>query len=63
MEISEQAVKPQSEGWRIELTGEVIPYSEVWHSPDGRFHRCTPFFGDTTKPDRTICLFVPEMSF
>jgi hypothetical protein len=32
-------------------------------SPDGSFHRCTPYFADTHNPDHTICLFVPPQNF
>ncbi len=60
--ISKDDVKATDNGWRILATNEVIPYTSVRRSPDGRFHRCTKAFdpASTVKWDVTICLYVPD---
>ena len=45
-------------GWRVLETGEIIPYSKVRRSPDGRFHRCIVDFWEPKSATR--CLFVPD---
>lgn len=51
------------EGYRINRTGEVVPYSDsrVKRSKDEYFHRCT----HQANPDdpRSICLYVPDRGF
>lgn len=61
--IRADQVTPEHKGWRIKATGEVMPYSTTRMSPDGQFHRCSPFFGDSTRADTTLCLFAPQELF
>lgn len=51
------------EGWRVASTGEVIPYGDhrIKRSRDERFHRCA-IGGDFTRK-RSLCLYVPDLSF
>lgn len=53
------------DGYRIEATGEVVPFERTRRSPDGFFHRCSsrgnpskPTIGKTFQKGR--CLWVPE---
>lgn len=38
--IPAKEVDPTPAGWRIESTGEVVPYVDTLPSEDGRFWRC-----------------------
>lgn len=69
-EIPASEVRATPEGWRIETTGEVIPYERARQTPpegDGHFHRCS-FGGDPSA--RTIgmngfpraCFWAPEFN-
>jgi hypothetical protein len=59
-EVSDDAVAVVPGGWRIKATGEVFRQLDVRQSQDGHFHRCSlAGRGDT----RTICLYVPPMSY
>lgn len=51
------------EGYRIEITGEIIPYGDkrIKRSRDEFFHRCTP--GGVATAPRSICLYVPDRGF
>jgi len=51
------------QGWRVESTGEVIPYtsSKIKRSRDDLFHRCA-ISGDFTRKT-SLCLYVPDMGF
>jgi len=51
------------EGYRIEITGEIIPYGDkrIKRSRDEFFHRCTP--GGVATAPRSICLYVPNRGF
>lgn len=52
-------IKVEAEGLRIVPTDELIPWSEVRPSPDGRMHRCS----SGGKPEgRTICIFAGAAS-
>lgn len=55
-------VSERPEGFVINLTGEVVPYSDkrVRPSPDGEFHWCSKAGADDGE---TICLFVPPRGF
>lgn len=52
------------DGWRIEATGEVVPFDRTRGSPDQYFHRCSSR-GDRSKPTKGKnfnngrCLWVP----
>ena len=59
MQIPDDGVRALQEGWGVNATGEVIPYSMAKPSLDGSFHRCSPHFADAREPDLTICLFAP----
>ncbi|WP_367718792.1 hypothetical protein AB2N04_11420 [Nitratireductor sp. GISD-1A_MAKvit] len=61
-EIRDAAVSEGPDGYVIEVTGELLPYTDrrVRNSPDGVFHWCSVAGRDDT---RTICLFVPLRSF
>lgn len=55
-------VFPQSGGYRIGSTGEIIASSDtrIKDSPDGEYHWCSVAGKDDGK---TICLFVPPKAF
>lgn len=55
---SEISVTPQ--GYRVNLTGEVIPYTDtrIKRSKDEFYHRCTP--GGKADAKRSLCLYVPD---
>jgi hypothetical protein len=57
-EIEDSEVQAVPGGWQINATGEVFRSTQVKHSPDGRFHRCSGY-GQREKP--TMCLYVPHM--
>lgn len=59
----DKAISEIPEGYRIELTGEVIPYGDkrIKQSRDEFFHRCTP--GGIATAPRSICLYVPDRGF
>jgi hypothetical protein len=38
--IPANQIEPTPAGWRIEPTGEVVPYVDTLRSEDGRFWRC-----------------------
>lgn len=61
-EVPDDWIAEGRNGYRIVITGEVIPMSspKVRHSPDGRFHWCSVAGAADSK---TICLFVPARSF
>jgi hypothetical protein len=50
-------------GYRIRLTGEIIPYSDarIKLSKDEFFHQCTP--GGVIDAIRSICLYVPDRGY
>jgi hypothetical protein len=50
-------------GYRVESTGELIPYadSRIKRSRDEFFHRCSP--GGDNGAKRSICLYVPDRGF
>ena len=52
-------VVPVEHGWKVVPTGEVFTEGMVFHSPDGRFHRCSE---DGRRDGRTICLYVPDFA-
>lgn len=56
-------IKATPVGWRVESTGEVIPYGDkrIKQSKDERFHRCARG-GDFSLPT-SLCLYVPDMGF
>lgn len=62
-EIADADVTPLPQGWGVKATGETIAYEKTRRSPDGRFHRCSKFFANPNQPDKTICLFAPDMGF
>lgn len=57
-EVEASAVSETMEGYRINATGEIIPYldKKVKPSPDGKWHWCSQGGKPTTA---TICLFAP----
>ena len=59
----DKAISEIPEGYRVELTGEVIPYGDkrIKQSRDEFFHRCTP--GGVATAPRSICLYVPDRGF
>ncbi len=61
-EVKDAAISEIPDGYRIQVTGEVLAYSDkrVRNSPDGVFHWCSVAGKDDS---RTICLFVPPRSF
>lgn len=61
-EVPADWVEERPEGYRIVVTGEVIPMTDrkVRPSPDGRFHWCSVAGKDD---GATICLFAPPRSF
>lgn len=54
--ISASDTRPTAEGWLIKSLGEVVPYSEVLTSEDGKFWRCRR--NDGTRR----CFFAPRPS-
>lgn len=56
-------IKATPTGWRVESTGEIIPYGDkrIKQSRDERFHRCA--YGGDFSLTRSICLYVPDMGF
>ena len=62
-ELPKDEIKATPIGWKVESTGEVIPYGDkrVKQSKDERFHRCARG-GDFSLPT-SICLYVPDMGF
>lgn len=50
-------------GYRINSTGEVIPYNDrrIKRSRDEFYHRCA--IGGNFKLDRSLCLYVPDQGF
>jgi hypothetical protein len=56
-------IKATPVGWKVESTGEVIPFGDkrIKQSKDERFHRCAKG-GDFSLPT-SICLYVPDMGF
>ena len=56
-------ISEMPEGYRVELTGEIIPYGDkrIKRSRDEFFHRCTP--GGIATAPRSICLYVPDRGF
>lgn len=61
-EVPADWVEERPEGYRIVITGEVIPMTsrKVRPSPDGVFHWCSVAGSDDSA---TICLFAPPRSF
>jgi len=59
----DKAISEIPEGYRVEITGEVIPYGDkrIKQSRDEFFHRCTP--GGVATAPRSICLYVPDRGF
>jgi hypothetical protein len=59
----DNAISEMPEGYRVELTGEIIPYGDkrIKRSRDEFFHRCTP--GGIATAPRSICLYVPDRGF
>jgi len=59
----DKAISEIPEGYRIEITGEVIPYGDkrIKQSRYEFFHRCTP--GGVATAPRSICLYVPDRGF
>jgi hypothetical protein len=57
------AIAVTSQGYRVVLTGEIIPYGDmrIRRSGDQFFHRCTAA-GDP-RVGHSICLYVPAMSY
>ena len=51
-------------GWRIDETGETVPYSDrrIKSSGDEYFHRCVKLV-DGKDTGQTRCLYVPGMGF
>ncbi len=62
-ELAPGEIKSIQGGWRVESTGEVIPYADrrIKQSKDDRFHRCAAKGDFTLKT--SLCLYIPEMSF
>jgi hypothetical protein len=62
-ELPKDEIKATPVGWRVESTGEVIPYGDkrIKQSKDERFHRCARG-GDFSLPT-SLCLYVPDMGF
>lgn len=60
-EVPADWVAVRANGYRIVITGEVIPYGDprLHFSPDGRTHWCSVA---GSIDGRTICLFVPGSS-
>ena len=60
--VPRDAVSERPEGYVIDLTGEVLPYSDgrLREAPDGEYHSCSTGGSDS---GHTICLFVPPHSF
>lgn len=60
--VSADLISEMPEGYRIELNGEKLAYSDsrIRPSPDGVYHWCSRHGRDDTS---TICLFVPPNSF
>ena len=61
-EVSEGEVSARPDGFLIQETGEVIPYTDdrVRNSPDGRYHLCVVMY---EIGPYTSCLFTPPQSF
>lgn len=61
-EIPADWVEERPEGYRIVITGEVIPMTsrKIRNSPDGVFHWCSV---QGKNDGKTICLFVPPRAF
>jgi hypothetical protein len=59
----DRAISEIREGYRVEMTGEVIPYGDkrIKRSRDEFLHRCTP--GGVATAPRSICLYVPDRGF
>jgi hypothetical protein len=60
--VDESELTPTSQGWRVEATGEVLPYlsRKVRQTPaeaDGPYFRCS---GRGDRTASTFCIFVPE---
>ena len=60
--VPEGAIRETPEGYRIEATGEVVPYSDtrIRQSPDQRFHWCS-VAGE--EHSRTLCIYSPPRSY
>jgi hypothetical protein len=62
-EVSQTSISERPEGYVIKDTGEVLAYSDrrIKDSPDGEFHWCAHEAG--LDAGKTICLFVPPLSY
>ena len=60
--VNQTAVSERPQGYIINATGEVLPYSDrrVRISPDGEYHWCS---AAGQARGRTICLFVPARAY
>lgn len=61
-EVPASALREVKTGWVIKSTDELILFTDpkLKESPDGAYHWCSQMGQDNTK---TICLFVPPMSY
>ena len=62
-QLASSEVEEGPVGYRIRLTGEIIPYSDarIKLSKDEFFHQCTP--GGVIDAIRSICLYVPDRGY
>lgn len=62
-QLSHGAVGEGPDGYRVRMTGEIIPYGDrrIKPSRDEFFHQCTP--GGRIDAKRSICLYVPDRGY
>ncbi|MDQ0474510.1 hypothetical protein [Labrys wisconsinensis] len=58
-EIQASDLQVVAGGWKVLATGQIFGSSQVRHSPDGRYYRCS-YGGDPART--TNCLFVPDQN-